>query len=379
MPHLMSYLLQAKHIPYRDSKLTRILQESLGGNSRTTLIINCSPSSYNDSETLSTLRFGIRAKSIKNTARVNAELSPLELKALLSKANAANSSYQKYIAALEAELAIWRAGGHVEQADWASSEKAGAPASAAPKKPTASPTPSATRSQTPVNPLIQDLRSDLDSRPQTPTVIGLDKDEREEFLKRENELSDQLGERESALKAADKLVSELKEELTFLKEQETSLSTENKSMSGQLNELRLQVERLNSDNTESVITIDILKEQHQDAQGELDELKKTIADLKVAQKDASAEDKEKRKQEKMALMMAKFDAVSGGLLENSARATSDTSIPYIARYVLREGRAAPPDPGQARCHRLRRGRLYPHVRRCRVYPPPHGRYPDAHP
>ncbi|KAI0328591.1 kinesin heavy chain [Cubamyces sp. BRFM 1775] len=299
---------KAKHVPYRDSKLTRILQESLGGNSRTTLIINCSPSSYNEAETLSTLRFGIRAKSIKNTARVNAELSPLELKALLSKANAANSSYQKYIAALEAELAIWRSGGHVEQADWASPDKAGAPASAAPKKAPASPTPSATRSQTPVNPLLQDLRGDLDSRPQTPTVVGLDKDEREEFLKRENELSDQLAERESALKAAEKLVSELKEELTFLKEQESSLSQENKSMSGQLNDLRLQVERLNYDNKESIITIDILKEQNQDAKAELEELKKTIADLKAAQKDASAEDKEKRKQEKMALMMAKFDA-----------------------------------------------------------------------
>lgn len=81
-------------------------------------------------------------------------------------------------------------------------------------------------------------------------------------------------------------------------------------MSGQLNELRLQVERLDYDNKESIITIDILKEQNHDAKNELEELKKTIADLKAAQKDASAEDKEKRKQEKMALMMAKFDAVS---------------------------------------------------------------------
>ena len=51
---------KSTHIPYRDSKLTRILQESLGGNSRTTLIINCSPSSFNEAETLSTLRFGAR-------------------------------------------------------------------------------------------------------------------------------------------------------------------------------------------------------------------------------------------------------------------------------------------------------------------------------
>lgn len=84
---------------------------------------------------------------------------------------------------------------------------------------------------------------------------------------------------------------------------------ENKAMSGQLNELRLQVERLDYDNKESVITIDILKEQNQDAKAELEELKKNIVELKAAQKDASAEDKEKRKQEKMALMMAKFDAV----------------------------------------------------------------------
>src|SRR5271169_255590 len=71
---------RSSHIPYRDSKLTRILQESLGGNSRTTLIINCSPSSYNDIETLGTLKFGMRAKSIKNKAKINAELSPTELK-----------------------------------------------------------------------------------------------------------------------------------------------------------------------------------------------------------------------------------------------------------------------------------------------------------
>lgn len=80
-------------------------------------------------------------------------------------------------------------------------------------------------------------------------------------------------------------------------------------MSSQINELRLQVERLDYDNKEGVITIDILKEQNTDTKAELEDLKKQIADLKSAQKESSAEDKEKRKQEKMALMMAKFDAV----------------------------------------------------------------------
>ena len=59
------------HIPYRDSKLTRILQESLGGNSKTSLIVTCSPSLFNEKETISTLRFGQRAKQIKNKPKVN--------------------------------------------------------------------------------------------------------------------------------------------------------------------------------------------------------------------------------------------------------------------------------------------------------------------
>ncbi|OMJ79749.1 hypothetical protein SteCoe_20181 [Stentor coeruleus] len=67
-------------IPYRASKLTRILQESLGGNSKTALIITCSPSPLNVEETLSSLRFGTRVKSVKNHPVVNREHSLIELK-----------------------------------------------------------------------------------------------------------------------------------------------------------------------------------------------------------------------------------------------------------------------------------------------------------
>lgn len=73
------------HVPYRDSKLTRVLQESLGGNAKTSLIITCSPSNYNEQETISTLRFGQRAKKIKNVVKVNHERSAEELKLLLEK------------------------------------------------------------------------------------------------------------------------------------------------------------------------------------------------------------------------------------------------------------------------------------------------------
>ncbi|KAF7142912.1 hypothetical protein RHSIM_Rhsim05G0144600 [Rhododendron simsii] len=62
---------KANHIPYRDSKLTRILQDALGGNSRTALLCCCSPSPSNASESLSTLRFGARAKHIKASPHVS--------------------------------------------------------------------------------------------------------------------------------------------------------------------------------------------------------------------------------------------------------------------------------------------------------------------
>ncbi|XP_044260407.1 osmotic avoidance abnormal protein 3 isoform X4 [Tribolium madens] len=62
---------KAKHIPYRDSKLTRLLQDSLGGNTRTLMIACISPSSRDYVETLSTLRYANRAKNIHNKPRVN--------------------------------------------------------------------------------------------------------------------------------------------------------------------------------------------------------------------------------------------------------------------------------------------------------------------
>ncbi|XP_051948149.1 kinesin-like protein KIF3B [Xyrauchen texanus] len=62
---------RSTHIPYRDSKLTRLLQDSLGGNARTVMVANIGPASYNLEETLTTLRYANRAKNIKNKPRVN--------------------------------------------------------------------------------------------------------------------------------------------------------------------------------------------------------------------------------------------------------------------------------------------------------------------
>ena len=87
----------AKHIPYRDSKLTRVLQESLGGNSLTYLIINCSPNMLNQAETLSTLRFGQRAKLIKNKVVANTQQSVKELMMKLKQAEEKIKNLEKIL------------------------------------------------------------------------------------------------------------------------------------------------------------------------------------------------------------------------------------------------------------------------------------------
>ncbi|CAD8096137.1 unnamed protein product [Paramecium primaurelia] len=71
--NVISALVDGKtqHIPYRDSKLTRLLQDSLGGNTKTIMITAISPSDFNYDETMSSLRYASRAKMIKNQPKVN--------------------------------------------------------------------------------------------------------------------------------------------------------------------------------------------------------------------------------------------------------------------------------------------------------------------
>jgi kinesin family protein 11 len=63
------------HIPYRDSKLTRLLQESLGGRAKTCIIATLSPSQLAVEETMSTLEYAYRAKSIKNVPIINQKMT----------------------------------------------------------------------------------------------------------------------------------------------------------------------------------------------------------------------------------------------------------------------------------------------------------------
>lgn len=336
---------KSSHIPYRDSKLTRILQESLGGNSRTTLIINCSPSSYNDAETLSTLRFGMRAKSIKNKAKVNAELSPAELKAMLKKAQGQVTTFETYISTLEGEVALWRGGESVPKEKWTPALDIGATTG---KKPPSTPsraqTPSrldATKaSETPSRP---DSRMDLD-RAGTPS-IPLDKDEKDEFLRRENELQDQVAEKESQLAKAEELFKTAKEELQYLKERDSKSNKDNERMTTELNELKMQVEKLNFEGKESLITMDGLKEANSELTTELDDVKQQLLDARMNAKETNAAlgEKKKKKAEAMAQMMAGFDL--GGEVFSDNERTIRKIIEHIdaLHEMSSSGEAVAPD------------------------------------
>uniref|UniRef100_A0A5K3FTZ0 Kinesin-like protein n=1 Tax=Mesocestoides corti TaxID=53468 RepID=A0A5K3FTZ0_MESCO len=83
----------SKHIPYRDSKLTRLLQDSLGGNTKTLMVACLSPADNNYDETLSTLRYANRAKNIKNKPTINEDPKDALLR-----------QYQEEIARLKALL-----------------------------------------------------------------------------------------------------------------------------------------------------------------------------------------------------------------------------------------------------------------------------------
>jgi kinesin family member 5 len=307
---------KSSHIPYRDSKLTRILQESLGGNSRTTLIINCSPSSYNDAETMSTLRFGERAKTIKQKAKINEELSPAQLKAQLKKMQTQVTSFEQYIQSLEGEVSTWRKGEQVPKEQWTPALKEMASKPAQPPRPA---TPSRLKSgaETPGTPRPES-RLDLD-RAGTPS-IALEKDEKEEFLKRENELQDQLAEKESSLAAAEQALEQARLELKELREVATNSSRQKDELQNEADTLRMQIEKIKFETDEASITMESLKDNNAELTSELDELRRQLLDAKISAEKSSAQldERERLKKERMAQMMAGFDLGDGMISPNEA-------------------------------------------------------------
>ncbi|KAM3593366.1 uncharacterized protein V6R79_011315 [Siganus canaliculatus] len=140
----------SSYVPYRDSKMTRILQDSLGGNCRTTMVICCSPSSFNDAETRTTLQFGQRAKTVKNNVSLNVELTAEQWKSKWEKEKERNKNLKNTVTWLETELNRWRSGESVPAEEQFDKEKAKAEVQAldtalnndkTPAKPEVSPLP----------------------------------------------------------------------------------------------------------------------------------------------------------------------------------------------------------------------------------------------
>eukprot|EP00298_Acanthocystis_sp_HF-20_P008863 c17950_g1_i1.p1 GENE.c17950_g1_i1~~c17950_g1_i1.p1 ORF type:complete len:818 (-),score=339.85 c17950_g1_i1:40-2460(-) len=179
---------KATHVPYRDSKLTRILQQSLGGNSKTCLVLAASPSSWNESETLSTLRFGSRAKLIKNSATINQELTTSQLKHLLAQA--------------EEEIERLKA-------------------------------------------LLTGKGIKADGRP------GMSDDEKWDAIQLQDSLLDELGEKTEQLNSAKEEIAglrlELDERINFYEAEISNLKSENSSLREQVAELKKHVKTLEND------------------------------------------------------------------------------------------------------------------------------------
>ncbi|KAA0192843.1 Kinesin protein [Fasciolopsis buskii] len=111
------------HVPYRDSKLTRLLQDSLGGNSRTIMIACISPSDCDFLETLNTLKYANRARNIRNRVIMNQDKTSKQLATLRAQLMALQEELDEYkqgkriansegpdgVSDLAHELEFWRA------------------------------------------------------------------------------------------------------------------------------------------------------------------------------------------------------------------------------------------------------------------------------
>ncbi|KAG7472873.1 hypothetical protein MATL_G00113670 [Megalops atlanticus] len=218
------------HVPYRDSKMTRILQDSLGGNCRTTMFICCSPSSFNDAETKSTLMFGQRAKTIRNAASVNLELTAEQWKRKYEKEKEKNKTLKETIVKLEAELSRWRSGEDVPETEQLSAGEV--------KAESGEDTP-------------------LDNRSSSSIVVRISEEERQKYEEEIRKLYRQLDDKDDEINQQSQLVEKMKEQM--LNQDELLASTRGDSERVQAELCRLQAES-ESANTEVKEVLQALEE-----------------------------------------------------------------------------------------------------------------------
>ncbi|XP_059763099.1 kinesin-like protein KIF18B [Balaenoptera ricei] len=126
------------HVPYRDSKLTRLLKDSIGGNCRTVMIAAISPSSLAYEDTYNTLKYADRAKEIKLSLKSNV----ISLDCHISQYATICQQLQAEVAALREKLRVYEAGAQAPQQDSSRSPKAGPPHQPLPSCPSPSRLPS---------------------------------------------------------------------------------------------------------------------------------------------------------------------------------------------------------------------------------------------
>ncbi|XP_041928809.1 kinesin-1 heavy chain isoform X2 [Alosa sapidissima] len=211
------------YVPYRDSKMTRILQDSLGGNCRTTIVICCSPSSYNESETKSTLMFGQRAKTIKNTVCVNVELTAEQWKKKYEREKEKNKTLRNTITWLENELNRWRNGESVPVDEQYDKEKANAEV---------------------LDNALNDKTASTPSLPSIPSIPGVP-GARLSDAERDSELAKlykQLDDKDDEINQQSQLTEKLKEQMLDQEELLASSRRDHESLQGELSRLQQENE-----------------------------------------------------------------------------------------------------------------------------------------
>lgn len=239
---------KSTHVPYRDSKLTRVLQESIGGNSRTTLCINCSPSNFNEAETVSTLRFGQRAKAIKNKAKINQERSVGELKLLLGKAEKEIDRLQATISTLESDLVAYRGGGPP------------------PNRPSG--TAESVDGQVAIgsHPKLQEKLVEMEN------AVRKLEEEKAAIQEMHDNFLDEMKEKEQELEMLD----QLKDEVNILRSNEATMSKENELLIVKLADMTISNEKMQFDNNELMISVENLRAQNAAYTEELNQMKRKM-------------------------------------------------------------------------------------------------------
>lgn len=236
------------HIPYRDSKLTRILQESLGGNARTTIVICCSPASFNESETKSTLDFGRRAKTVKNVVCVNEELTAEEWKRRYEREKEKSARLKGKVEKLEAELARWRAGETVnleEQINTQDIMEASTPnLETVETELAAAPIPATPSALTMIGSISGDERTRLESERER---LYQQLDEKDEEINQQSQyvekLKDQIIDQEDLIANARRDYENLQTEMTRIQQENESAKEEVKEVLQALEELAVNYDQ----------------------------------------------------------------------------------------------------------------------------------------